>query len=126
MTRFVVIRQYIGSMLYNLFLDDIRTVKMVYPHMEEIDFVIVKSYDDFVKTIINKGLPHFISFDNDLGLNKFNMLAPDGYACAKWLVYESGIDIRNLKFKVHSANPVAKVQIESLLTNYIKHLKEIT
>ena len=125
MTRFVVMAEYIGGMSYNLFLDDIRTVKMVYPEMEEIDFVIVRNYDVFVKTIIHKGLPHFISFDNDLGLNKFNVLAPDGYACAKWLVYESGIDIRDLKFKVHSANPVAKVQIESLLTNYIKHLKEI-
>jgi hypothetical protein len=125
MTRFVVVRRYIGEMSYNLFLDDVRTVKMVYPEMGEIDFVIVRNYDDFIQTILNNGLPNFISFDNDLGLNEHNEIAPDGYACTKWLVYESALDIRDLKFKVHSANPVAKVQIESLLTNYIRHLKEI-
>jgi hypothetical protein len=48
---------------------------------------------------------------------------PDGYACAKWLVYESGIDLTELKFHVHSANPVAKKQIESLLNNYIEFVK---
>ena len=30
----------------------------------------------------------------------------------------------NLKFNVHSANPVASKQIQGLLDNYIKHLKE--
>ena len=34
------------------------------------------------------GLPNFISFDNDLGLDGNEEVAPDGYACAKWLVYE--------------------------------------
>ena len=51
-------------------------------------------------------------------------IAPDGYAAAKWLVYESGIDLTNLRFRVHSANPVAAKQIQSLLNNYIKFLKE--
>jgi hypothetical protein len=68
------------------------------------------------------GLPEFISFDNDLGEDHNGELLPDGYACTKWLVYVSGLDLRNLKFYVHSANPVAKVQIQSLLTNYIKFL----
>ena len=99
-------------MSYNLFLDDIRTVKMVYPTMEESDFVMVRNYNDFVNVIIKNGLPTFISFDNDLGLDSDDNLAPDGYACAKWLVYESDINLQHLKFNVHSANPVAKVQIE--------------
>jgi hypothetical protein len=51
-------------------------------------------------------------------------VAPDGYAAAKWLVYESGLDLTNLKFIVHSANPVAAEQIRGLLTNYINHLKK--
>jgi hypothetical protein len=70
-------------------------------------------------------LPHFISFDNDLGLDENGEVAPDGYAAAKWLVYESGLDLVNLKFNVHSANPVAAKQIEGLLNNYIKHLKQL-
>jgi hypothetical protein len=110
-------------MSYQLFLDDIRTVAMVYPARAESDFVIVRDHSAFKETIIKLGLPAFISFDNDLGLDENNELAPDGYACAKWLVYESGLDLRELRFYVHSANPVAKVQIESLLNNYMKHLK---
>ena len=105
-----------------LFLDDIRTIDMVYDKSMEIEFDIVRSYDAFVDYIKEKGLPNFISFDNDLGLDVNGEVAPDGYAVTKWLVYESGLDLRLLKFKVHSANPVAAEQIKGLLNNYIKHL----
>ncbi len=112
-------------MKYNLFLDDIRIVKKVYPKMEESDFIIVRNYEAFVQVIKRNGLPSFISFDNDLGLNSKGAVAKDGYDCAKWLVYQSKLDLKKFKFMVHSANPVAKIQIESLLNNYIKHLKKI-
>lgn len=111
-------------MKYKLFLDDIRTVKMVYPSMEEEDFAIVRNYKEFVAYISKNGLPEFISFDNDLGLDENNEIGLDGYAASKWLVYESGLNIINLKFKVHSANPVASKQIQGLLDNYIEHLKK--
>ena len=91
----------------------------------EPEFDIVRTYDDFVKYIIKHGLPDFISFDNDLGLDDNGNLAPDGLAAAKWLVYESDLDLRNLKYKVHSANPVAAEQIRGLLGNYIGFLKKI-
>jgi hypothetical protein len=110
-------------MSYNLFLDDLRTVDMVYPGQSD-NFVVVRSYAAFVKNVEENGLPAFISFDNDLGEDDDGIVLPDGYECAKWLVYESELDLRNLKFKVHSANPIAKVQIQSLLTNYIRFLKE--
>lgn len=109
-------------MSYSIFLDDVRTVKMVYPNMQETDFIIVRDYETFVITLLQMGLPSFISFDNDLGLNKNGDIAKDGYDCVKWLVYKSKLDIRSIKFKVHSANPIAKVQIQSLLNNYINHL----
>lgn len=105
-----------------LFLDDLRSVEMIYDKTEADSFDIVRTYDDFVMYIKSNGLPDFISFDNDLGLDANEEVAPDGYACAKWLVYESGLDLSNLKFKVHSANPVAAEQIRGLLTNYINHL----
>lgn len=107
-----------------LFLDDIRSIGMVYPKTFESDFDIVRSYDDFVAYITKNGLPDFISFDNDLGLDNNGNLAPDGLAAAKWLVYESGLDLRNLDYKVHSANPVAAEQIRGLLGNYINFLKK--
>lgn len=106
-------------MSYKLFLDDLRTVKMVYPTQQEEDFVIVRTYQAFVACIENRGLPEFISFDNDLGEDELGQLLEDGYTAAKWLVYASGLDLRPLTFYVHSANPVARIQIDSLLRNYI-------
>lgn len=105
-----------------LFLDDIRTIDMIYDKSMESEFDIVRSYNEFVIYIKTKGLPNYISFDNDLGLDENGNVALDGLACAKWLVYESGLDLRNLEFKVHSANPVASEQIKGLLNNYIRHL----
>ncbi len=99
-----------------LYLDDIRPTPEGFSHT-------VRSYEDFVYFIKTRGLPSFISFDNDLGCDENEVVLPDGYACAKWLVYESELDLTALNFKVHSANPVARVQIESLLNNYIKWLK---
>lgn len=111
-------------MSYQLFLDDLRTVEMVYKNLTTNDFVVVRNFEDFKKVILEQGLPAYISFDNDLGLDDRQEIAPDGYAAAKWLVYESGLDLTPLKFYVHSANPVASKQIQGLLDNYIRHLKE--
>lgn len=107
-----------------LFLDDIRTPDMVYDKMEAGGFLIVRSYAEFVEYLEQNRLPDFISFDNDLGLDESGEVAPDGYAAAKWLVYDSGFDLTDLKFKVHSANPVAAEQIRGLLNNYISYQKE--
>lgn len=97
---------------------------MVYKNLTGQDFVIVRNFNDFKSIIIQRGLPDFISFDNDLGLDTNGNVAPDGYDAAKWLVYESGLDLTKLKFKVHSANPVAKELIKGLLDNYKNHLNK--
>ncbi len=111
-------------MMKKLFLDDLRSVDMVYDPTCISEFEVVRSYEEFVSYIQKNGLPALISFDNDLGLNEAGEIGQDGYAAAKWLVYESGLDLRNLKFKVHSANPVAAEQIRGLLNNYLKFLQE--
>ncbi|OJJ22814.1 hypothetical protein BKI52_00240 [marine bacterium AO1-C] len=108
---------------YNLFLDDLRTVEMVYDDPTKYNFVVVRTYRAFVECIQANGLPDFISFDNDLGLDAEGEVAPDGYAAAKWLVYESGLDLSKLQYYVHSANPVAAEQIRGLLDNYLRHLR---
>lgn len=107
-----------------LFLDDVRSVDMIYSSSDSEQFDVVRTYEEFVEYIKTNGLPEFISFDNDLGLDSNGEVAPDGLASAKWLVHESGLDLRKLQFYVHSANPVAKKQIEGLLNNYIKHLNK--
>ena len=94
-----------------IWLDDLRDPK-TYGYTEALW---IKSYKAFTKTILSIGLPELISFDNDLGEEK------EGYDCAKWLV-EYCMD-RNLplpKWQVHSANPVARNNINSLLNNYKK------
>lgn len=97
---------------------------MVYKNLTNEDFKIVRSFEAFKTVIVQEGLPEFISFDNDLGVDTEGNIAPDGYAAVKWLVYESGLDLSKLKFYVHSANPVAAQQIQGLLDNYIKFLLE--
>ena len=73
-------------MNYNLFLDDLRKPEhaYIYPkrngagliietqslkHVSNVDndnWIVVRNYDDFVKTIEEKGLPDVVSFDHDL------------------------------------------------------------
>lgn len=111
-------------MSYKLFLDDIRSVDIVYDKSMENEFVVVRSVAAFIQYIEEYGLPSYISFDNDLGLDEDGSIAPDGYAAAKWLVYDKQFDLRQLQFYVHSANPVASQQIQGLLDNYIRFLQE--
>lgn len=58
-----------------LFLDDVWTLSKVYPKDLESDWDIVRNYQDFVSYIKRNGLPHFISFDNDLGLDQESQVA---------------------------------------------------
>lgn len=97
----------------NLFLDDLRMV----PN----NFIGVKSYFEFTKFILQNGLPYFISFDHDLGEEK------TGYDCAKWLVdYCMDNKLQLPKFSVHSQNPVGKENIQILLNNFNKALRNQT
>lgn len=91
-----------------LYIDDIRlpnnfnnfnTIFVVQTYEEAIDFINNKAQDYQV----------YISFDHDLGEEK------SGYDIAKYLV-ENQIAIEG--FKVHSANPVGRMNIEQLLTHY--------
>ena len=100
-------------MNYKLYLDDERNPKT--PGT----WVIARSFDEFVKIILEKGLPAEISFDNDLGAGQ-----PEGYDCAKWLVNTKQFDLRSLKVNVHSANPKAPDNICKLIENWNKMLEK--
>ncbi|MBB1151444.1 hypothetical protein H4K35_15260 [Myroides sp. NP-2] len=91
-----------------LYLDDLRPI----PN----EFIGVRTYTEFINYINQNGLPDFISFDHDLGLEE------SGFDCAKWLVnYCLDKKIGLPEFTVHSQNPVGKKNIESLLNNFIKN-----
>jgi len=100
-----------------IFVDDIRTPKT------KGDWIIVRSYEEAIRIIKERGFPSFISFDHDLGM-KNGGIAKSGYDLAKWIVnadIEKEIDIPvDFSFNVHSANPVGKKNIEDLLNRYLK------
>ncbi|MCB2378548.1 hypothetical protein LGH70_13190 [Hymenobacter sp. BT635] len=99
---------------YKLYLDDIRTPKGE-------GWQVVRSFDEFVATINQRGLPQEISFDHDLGWDdEHDCEMKSGYDCAKWLV-ENDLVIEN--FNVHSANPVGAENIKRLLQNFLKFKK---
>ena len=48
-----------------LFLDNIRTVAMVYDELMEFSFDIIRIYEKFIEYIQKKRFPNYISFDNN-------------------------------------------------------------
>lgn len=88
-----------------IYLDDVRTISE--------GFIGLRSFTEFITYIEANGLPDFISFDHDLGLQE------SGYDCAKWLVaYCLDNEMELQDFVVHSQNPVGKQNITSLLNNF--------
>jgi hypothetical protein len=105
-----------------MYLDDIRMPA------KEFDFI-VRSYDEAVAIIEQYGMPNYISFDNDLGVDEQGVLLKSGYDLAKWII-ESDLDNKfsipsDFSFDVHSQNPVGKTNIILLFRNYLKSQKNI-
>ena len=91
------------------------------------DWEIARNYHQFVSSILEEGLPEFISFDHDLADEDYlesdfhEIPEKTGYECAKWLInYCMDHNAELPKFFSHSMNPVGKENIESLLNNYKK------
>lgn len=102
-------KNFISYLIWEFF-DDVST-----------DIVWVKTQSEFENYIKEDGLPDLISFDNDLGIGN-----GEGYNCAKWLVeYCIDNNINLPDWHVHSANPVAKENIENLLINFENNYEKI-
>ena len=108
-------------------------------------WVIARSYDQFVETIRTKGLPTFIAFDYDLSCQHLQDLSAalkdstkslaslkldynsynekTGYDCAKWLVeYCSASGASLPDYDVHSMHPIGAENIRAYLSSYSKPL----
>lgn len=95
---------------YSLYLDDERDPKT------SRDWVIVRSYEAFVATIKERGLPTHMSLDHDLGEE-----SKSGFECAKWLVsycLDNELTLGGVDVWVHSANPVGASNIRGLLLQF--------
>jgi len=100
-----------------LYLDDIRNIGD--------DWIIVRSYDEFVEFITNNDMPEIISFDHDLGLETINnvVVEKNGYDACKWLVeYCADNELKLPDWQIHSANPVGRKNINMYFINAKKHL----
>lgn len=99
-----------------IFLDNIKIPQNDYD-------VIVRSFEEAINFVEENGIPTFISFDHDLGCDEMGNILKSGYDFAKWLV---DMDIKNVHkfpdnftFNIHSANPIGKNNIKSILNNYL-------
>jgi hypothetical protein len=121
---------------YNLFLDDIRKPFWIRePIYNKLEWVIIKSYSEFTKYIMDNGIPNTISFDHDLSdihyLNRkenfnYDKIEKTGYHCLKWLCdYIIDKDLKLPKIMLfHTSNPIGKKNMETYLSNFIKFFPE--
>lgn len=128
-----------------LYLDDVRTP--LSPNNELVEgipeWIVVRSYDEFVTHIRLNGLENYevISLDHDLGRQAmheyYNNVHPNytlnydnivnektGYDAAKWLVAQSmttGVPLPAVY--VHSANPIGSANIMGYINNYLMNCR---
>lgn len=113
-----------------IYLDDVRTPN-------DVKWVVVRNYDEFVDTITKIGLENIelISLDHDLGdtamkewhnnvyhnytLNYDNITEKTGYDCAKWLVEQFMNGSPVVSVVTHSANAIGSANIMGYINNYL-------
>ena len=107
--------------MYNLFLDDLRTSPAdEFFGYEDIEWTIVKSHDEFINIIEERGLPNIVSFDHDLADEHYNPTFIDymnykhetGLSSALYLIdYISNNKLQQPELRVHSMNPEGRKNI---------------
>ncbi|MFW6272722.1 MAG: cyclic-phosphate processing receiver domain-containing protein [bacterium] len=124
-------------MSYFLFLDDYRKPEDAFSYTNNAMYInkkwlVVRSYDEFVKCIEQNGVPHTVSFDHDLAYSHYTQeeIIPydtykekTGYHCAKWLIDYCMNNNKKLPTAVliHSMNPVGSQNIRSVFDNHNKN-----
>ena len=118
-----------------IYLDDVRTPI-------DKDWTVVRSYDEFVNTVMYIGLENIelISLDHDLGdtamaewhrnvyhnytLDYNNITEKTGMDCAKWLVDQWLEGAPVVEVVVHSANAIGSANIMGYINNY-RHVSRL-
>ena len=118
-----------------IYLDDVRTPV-------DKDWTVVRSYDEFVSTVMYIGLENIelISLDHDLGdtamaewhrnvyhnytLDYNNITEKTGMDCAKWLVDQWLGGSPVVDVVVHSANAIGSANIMGYINNY-RHVSRL-
>ena len=128
-------------MNYKLFLDDFRDPRDAFFYkgfpIYNDEWIVVRNYNEFVKTVEELGIPEAVSFDHDLADVHYNKSSFDyndetqektGYHCAKWLIYYCIDNKKELPaiILVHSLNLAGSQNIWSLFNSYWKSLSSTT
>ena len=121
--------------MIKIYLDDLRTPV-------DKDWTVVRSYDEFVSTIMNIGLENIelISLDHDLGdtaiaewhrnvyhnynLDYNNITEKTGMDCAKWLVEQWMNGAPLLDVVIHSSNAIGSGNMMGYINNY-RHVNRL-
>lgn len=105
--------------MYDLFLDDER-----FPaYQSNSEIVICRNADEFREVIKNKGWPNQIHLDHDLGEGE------DGSDVMKWMYgyvmdkVEEGESVPDMKFFIHSQNPIGRKSMEGYIQDIDRYLK---
>ncbi len=107
-----------------LFLDDLRMPHWVYPETKDADWIICRNFEEFQVAIQKNGIFSLISFDHDLSCY-VDGEEWTGSSAASYLI-NYAIDIGHkepIEYKVHSANPSGRLNIESKMETFKKFLK---
>ncbi len=117
---------------FNLFLDDERVpyspngeMKDAFNYTENLDYinldwVIVRSYDQFIEYISLNGLPQLLSLDHDIADFTYGY-EKTGYDCVKWLCeYCIDNDVKFPNHLIHTGNIIGG---ENMLV-YIRNFKK--
>lgn len=131
--------------MYNLFLDDWRSPKTAFDYMYNSDYlqlewIIVKDYDEFTNHIIEHGLPDKVSFDHDLADEHYDeaekqngqdfdynaVTEKTGYDCAKWLIQYCINNKKPLsKYLIHTGNIVGADNIKFVFKNFEENYDKV-
>lgn len=124
-------------MKFNLYLDDFRDpIDSGYylgnPMYGNLQWEVVRNYDNFIKIITERGVPDVVSLDHDLADEHYDVQKPSdeyqektGYHCAKWLIQYCIDNDKDLPqtILIHSMNPAGCLNIQSLFNTYLKLFK---
>lgn len=94
-----------------MFLDDERL-----PPNDGQDWVIVRSSQQAIQAVLERGVPSFISYDHDLGGDDTAM------RFIAWMIdsyLDGDLTIFPVDYTVHSQNPVGAKNIRDLLAGFI-------
>lgn len=117
-----------------VFLDDFRNPADAFEYTKnriylDVEWTVVRSYDEFINDVLNNGLSSGYSFDHDLSFDHYESQKPydeykekTGYHCAQWLIYYCIDNKKELPevILIHSMNPAGSLNIKSLFDSYFK------